>query len=38
MLHHAITNEEHLGLVDELFALVASHPKATSTSIYNSSF
>jgi peptidoglycan/xylan/chitin deacetylase (PgdA/CDA1 family) len=38
MLHHAITNEEHLGLVDELLALVEGHPKATSTSIYNSSF
>jgi peptidoglycan/xylan/chitin deacetylase (PgdA/CDA1 family) len=38
MLHHAITNEEHLGLIDQLFSIVASHPKATSTSIYNSSF
>ncbi len=38
MLHHAITNEEHMGLVDELVALVADHPKATSTSIYSSSF
>ena len=36
MLHHAITNEEHLGLVDDLLALVADHPKAVSTSIYNS--
>ncbi|HEX3087730.1 MAG TPA: hypothetical protein VHQ23_03685 [Ilumatobacteraceae bacterium] len=38
MLHHAITNEEHLGLIDQLLALVAEHPKAMSTSIYNSSF
>ena len=38
MLHHAITNEEHLGLIDELLAVVADHPKAMSTSIYNSSF
>lgn len=38
MLHHAITNEEHLGLVDELFSVVAEHPSAVSTSIYNSSF
>ena len=35
MLHHAITNEEHLSLVDELLALVADHPKARSTSIYS---
>jgi peptidoglycan/xylan/chitin deacetylase (PgdA/CDA1 family) len=38
MLHHAITNAEHLGLIDQVFSLVAAHPKATSTSIYNSSF
>ena len=38
MLHHAITDDEHLGLVDQLFSLVAEHPSATSTSIYNSSF
>jgi hypothetical protein len=38
MLHHAITNLEHLALVDELLSLVASHPSATSTSIYNASF
>ena len=38
MLHHAITIKEHLDLIDQLLSLVASHPKATSTSIYNSSF
>lgn len=38
MLHHAITNVEHLALIDQLLALVASHPSATSTSIYNSPF
>jgi peptidoglycan/xylan/chitin deacetylase (PgdA/CDA1 family) len=38
MLHHAITSLEHLAMIDQLLALVASHPSATSTSIYNSSF
>jgi peptidoglycan/xylan/chitin deacetylase (PgdA/CDA1 family) len=38
MLHHAITNLEHLALIDQLFTLIARHPSAVSTSIYNSSF
>ena len=38
MLHHAFTNLEHLALIDQLFTLVARHPSAVSTSIYNSSF
>lgn len=38
MLHHAITNDEHLALIDQLLALVAEHPSAVSTSIYNASF
>ncbi len=38
MLHHAITNPEHLALIDQLFTLVAQHQSAVSTSIYNSSF
>jgi peptidoglycan/xylan/chitin deacetylase (PgdA/CDA1 family) len=38
MLHHAITNDEHLRLIDQLLSLIAEHPSATSTSIYNSSF
>ena len=38
MLHHAVTDSDHLTNIDQLMSLVASHPKATSTSIYNSSF
>ncbi len=38
MLHHAITNLEHLALIDQLLTLVARHPSAVSTSIYSSSF
>jgi hypothetical protein len=38
MLHHGITNDEHMALIDELLCLVAEHPQAMSTSIYNSSF
>jgi peptidoglycan/xylan/chitin deacetylase (PgdA/CDA1 family) len=38
MLHHAITNDEHLGLLDQLLSLVGNHPAAVSTSIYNASF
>ena len=38
MLHHAITNLEHLALIDQLFTLIDRHPSAVSTSIYNSSF
>ena len=37
MLHHAITNDEHLALIDQLLSLVAEHPSAVSTSIYNAS-
>ena len=37
MLHHAITNGEHLALLDQLLSLVAEHPSAVSTSIYNAS-
>ena len=35
MLHHGVTDPEQLELIDELFALVAGHPLAVSTSIYN---
>jgi hypothetical protein len=38
MLHHAITTDEHLVLVEQLLSLVADHPSAVSTSIYSSSF
>jgi hypothetical protein len=38
MLHHAITGDEHLVLVEQLLSLVADHPSAVSTSIYSSSF
>ncbi|MEP7112050.1 MAG: hypothetical protein ABI862_02185 [Ilumatobacteraceae bacterium] len=38
MLHHAITNDEQMALIDQLLSLVASHPSATSTSIYNTPF
>lgn len=37
MLHHAVTDDDQLVLIERLLALVGSHPKATSTSIYNSS-
>jgi hypothetical protein len=37
MLHHAVTDDDQLELIDQLLVLVGSHPKATSTSIYNSS-
>lgn len=33
MLHHAVTDIEHLSLIDQLLALVARHPAALSTSI-----
>jgi predicted deacetylase len=33
MLHHAVTTDEHMGLVDELLTLVADRTNATSTSI-----
>ena len=37
MLHHAVTGAGDLQLIDGLFALVAGHPAATSTSIYSTS-
>jgi hypothetical protein len=38
MLHHAVTERDHMTSIDQLISLVAAHPSATSTSIYNSSF
>ena len=38
MLHHAVTDAEHLALIDELLTLVGEHPASSSTAIYSSSF
>jgi peptidoglycan/xylan/chitin deacetylase (PgdA/CDA1 family) len=38
MLHHAVTDLAQLELIDQLLTLVTSHPSASSTSIYSSSF
>ena len=37
MLHHAVTDADHLELIDELLGVLSGHPNATSTSIYSSS-
>lgn len=38
MLHHAITNDEHMDLVGDVLKLVGSHSSATSMSIYHLPF
>lgn len=37
MLHHAVTDADHLELIDQLLVALGDHPSATSTSIYSSS-
>jgi hypothetical protein len=37
MLHHAVTDDLQLTVIDELLCLVGGHPSAVSTSIYNCS-
>jgi hypothetical protein len=34
MLHHAVTDLDELAVIDQLLALVGTHPQASSTSIY----